>query len=77
MLGNSNKTAAEVQACFDLMATDISDLGCSEWDGGSVPSQEGKFPMSFWYLVSGLWSLVSGLWSLVSGLWSLVSGLWI
>ena len=43
MLGKSNKTAAEVQACFDLMATDISDLGCSEWDGGSVPYKRGNF----------------------------------
>ena len=55
MLGSSNKMEAEVRACFELAAVDISDLGCSEWDGGSVPSREGEFPMSFWSLVSGLW----------------------
>ena len=55
MLGSSNKMAAEVRACFDLEAADISDLGCTERDGGSVPSREGEFPMSFWSLISGLW----------------------
>ena len=52
MLGSSNKTVAEVRACFDLAAADISDLVCS---------------FSCEFMVSGLWSLVSGLWSLVSG----------
>ena len=38
VLGSSNNTAAEVRDCFDLEAADISDLGCSEQYGGSVPS---------------------------------------
>ena len=53
MLGSSNKTVTEMPACFDLASADISDLEFSERDGGSVPSREGKFPMSFWSLVSG------------------------
>ena len=55
MLGSINKMEAEVRACFYLAAVYISDLGCSERDGGSVPSREGELPMSFWYLISGLW----------------------
>ena len=47
MLVSINKTAAEVRACFDLAAADISDLGCS---------------VSYKFLVSGLYSLVSSLW---------------
>ena len=47
MLGSSNKTVTEMPACFDLASADISDLEFSERDGGSVPPQEGKFPMSF------------------------------
>ena len=53
VLGRKKKTEAEARACFDLVAAYISDLGYSERDGGSVPSREGKFPMSFWSLVSG------------------------
>ena len=55
VLGSSNKMAVEVRACFDFAASNISDLGYSERDGGSVPSIEVEFPMSFWSLVSGLW----------------------
>ena len=57
VLGSINKRAVEVRAFFYLAAADIIDFVCSELDGGSVPSREGKFPMSFWSLVSGLWSL--------------------
>ena len=52
-VGKKKKTEAEARACFDLVAAYISDLEYSERDGGSVPSREGKFPMSFWSLVSG------------------------
>ena len=55
MLGTSNKTEVEVKACFDLAAADISDLGCSGRDGGSLTSLKGEFPMSFWFLLSDLW----------------------
>ena len=42
VFGSSNKTVAEVRACFDLEAADISDLG---------------FSVSYEFLVYGLWSL--------------------